>query len=99
MVNFFLEKMKFVFEKVSSYTEKNHLIAILFAGQKIQKIATNCEDDSCHCLKYLEQIDFLVENMNERRTLNEEEKAFFKICLKKIENRFYYLIKFWENMI
>ena len=79
MVNFFFfsEKMEFVFEKVSSYTEKNHLIAILFAGQKIQKIATNCEDDSCHCLKYLEQIDFLVENMNERRTLNEEEKAFF----------------------
>ena len=76
-VNFFLEKMEFVFEKVSSYTEKNHLIAIHFAGQKIHKIATNCENDSCHCLKYLEQIDFLVENMNERRTLNEEEKAFF----------------------
>ena len=92
--------MKFVFEKVSSYTEKNHLIAIHFAGQKIHKIATNCENDSCHCLKYLEQIDFLVENMNERRTLNEEEKAiFFLICLKKIENLFYYLIKFRENMI
>ena len=83
--------MEFFFEKIRSFSEKVHLIDIHFTGEKIHDILTERGDNSCCCLNYLEQIEFLIENMNERERLNSQEKAiFFNLST---ENDFFFIIR------
>ena len=80
--------MEFVFEKIrASSTDKNGLINIYSVGKKVHE-AILCDQNPCGCAVYLEQTNLLIENMNERQTLTDEEKvAFLNLC-KEYKNSF-----------
>ena len=64
--------MEFVFEKIrASSSDKNGLIGIYSVGKKVHE-AIHCDQNPCDCAVFLEQINLLIENMNERQTLTDE---------------------------
>ena len=80
--------MEFVFEKIrASSADKNGLIDIYSVGKKVHE-AILCNKNPCDCAVYLEQINLLIENMNERQTLTDEEKIAFSNLCKEYKNSF-----------
>ena len=76
--NFFLEKMEFIFKKIRLYTDKDSLIDLYSIGQKIhENVVCKEEDAPCDCLTYLEQLNLLNENMDDRHSFTDEEKISF----------------------
>ena len=61
--------MEFVFEKNwAASTDKNGLINIYLVGKKVHDTVL-CDQNPCDYSIYLEQMNLLIENMNERQTL------------------------------
>ena len=80
--------MDFVFEKINTTMEhKNHLIDIYSVGKKIHE-TVDCVIQPCDCSQYLDDISILIENMENRQELTDNEKDIFFDTSKKHHRAF-----------
>ena len=77
---------------------KNHLIDIYSVGKKIHE-TVDCVIQPCDCSQYLDDISILIENMENRQELTDNEKDIFLIQVKNTIGLFYFLTKLIKNLV
>ena len=76
--------MGFIFEKINAVSShKNHLIDI-YSVEKIHDVVDACRN-LYDCLKYLQEVDNIIENMVGQETTPEESLKFFNISVKHLK--------------